>query len=94
MKAIWNGVVVAESDDTVVVEGNHYFPESALQREFFTFSNHKTMCQARSRHGVWPRGFLERRDRCGLTAVPGYPCPHWTIMWISSGKPCMGRASD
>ncbi|NKF15215.1 DUF427 domain-containing protein, partial [Rhizobium sp. BUS002] len=25
MKAIWNGVVVAESDDTVVVEGNHYF---------------------------------------------------------------------
>ncbi|MCB1972940.1 MAG: DUF427 domain-containing protein, partial [Burkholderiaceae bacterium] len=29
MKAIWNGVVVAESDDTVVVEGNHYFPESA-----------------------------------------------------------------
>ena len=30
MKAIWNGVVLAESDDTVVVEGNHYFPESAL----------------------------------------------------------------
>ncbi|MDD2712799.1 MAG: DUF427 domain-containing protein, partial [Simplicispira sp.] len=30
MKATWNGVVVAESDDTVLVEGNHYFPESAL----------------------------------------------------------------
>ena len=30
MKAIWNDVVVAESDDTVMVEGNHYFPESAL----------------------------------------------------------------
>ena len=44
MKAIWNGVVVAESDDTVVVEGNHYFPESALKREFITFSNHKTSC--------------------------------------------------
>ena len=44
MKAIWNGVVVAESDDTVVVEGNHYFPESALRRDFFTFSNHKTLC--------------------------------------------------
>ena len=44
MKAIWNGVVVAESDDTVLVEGNHYFPESALKREFFTFSNHKSMC--------------------------------------------------
>ena len=36
MKAIWNGVVVAESDDTVVVEGNHYFPESALHRDYFT----------------------------------------------------------
>ena len=44
MKAIWNGVVLAESDDTVVVEGNHYFPESALHREYFTFSNHKTTC--------------------------------------------------
>ncbi len=44
MQAVWNGVVVAESDDTVVVEGNHYFPESALKREFFTFSNHKTTC--------------------------------------------------
>ena len=44
MKATWNGVVVAESDDTVLVEGNHYFPESALLQQYFTFSNHKTMC--------------------------------------------------
>ena len=29
MKATWNGATIAESDDTVVVEGNHYFPESA-----------------------------------------------------------------
>ncbi|MDO8449480.1 MAG: DUF427 domain-containing protein [Rhodoferax sp.] len=44
MKAIWNDTVIAESDDTVLVEGNHYFPESALKREFTTFSNHKTSC--------------------------------------------------
>ena len=44
MKAVWNGVVIAESDDTVVVEGNHYFPESALRREYTTFSNHRTSC--------------------------------------------------
>jgi uncharacterized protein (DUF427 family) len=44
MKATWNGVVVAESDDTVIVEGNHYFPESALNRDYVTFSNHKTSC--------------------------------------------------
>lgn len=44
MKAIWNGVVVAESSDTVVVEGNHYFPESSLKREYVTFSNHRSTC--------------------------------------------------
>ena len=44
MKATWNGTVIAESDDTVVVEGNHYFPASALKREYVTFSNHKSSC--------------------------------------------------
>lgn len=44
MKAIWNGVTIAESDDTVVVEGNHYFPEGSLKREYVTFSNHRTTC--------------------------------------------------
>jgi len=44
MKAVFNGVVIAESDDTVVVEGNHYFPESSLKREYTTFSNHRTSC--------------------------------------------------
>ena len=44
MKAIWNGVVVAESDDTVVVEGNHYFPAAALKQEYVVGSNHRTMC--------------------------------------------------
>jgi uncharacterized protein (DUF427 family) len=44
MKAIWNGAVIAESPDTVVVEGNHYFPPESLHREHVTFSNHHTMC--------------------------------------------------
>jgi uncharacterized protein (DUF427 family) len=44
MKAIWNGAVIAQSDDTVVVEGNHYFPPDSLNREFVTFSNHRTSC--------------------------------------------------
>ena len=44
MKAIWNGVTVAESDDTVVVEGNHYFPASSLQRKYVVPSNHRTTC--------------------------------------------------
>ncbi|HEX7868328.1 MAG TPA: DUF427 domain-containing protein [Variovorax sp.] len=44
MKATWNGVTIAESDDTVLVEGNHYFPMSSLNRDAVTFSNHKTTC--------------------------------------------------
>jgi uncharacterized protein (DUF427 family) len=44
MQAIWNNTVIAESNDTVLVEGNHYFPASSLKREYITFSNHKTSC--------------------------------------------------
>jgi uncharacterized protein (DUF427 family) len=44
MKASWNGEVIAQSDDTVVVEGNHYFPADSLRREFVTPSDHKTTC--------------------------------------------------
>lgn len=44
MKAIWNAQVLAESDDTVVVENNHYFPAAALRREFFRESDTRTRC--------------------------------------------------
>ncbi len=44
MQASWNGAVIAESADTVVVEGNHYFPADSLKREYVTFSNHRSSC--------------------------------------------------
>lgn len=44
MKATWNGATIAESDDIVILEGNHYFPESSLNRDVVSFSNHKTSC--------------------------------------------------
>ena len=44
MKAVWNGVVLAESDKTVVVEGNHYFPVDTINEEFFTDSSTHTFC--------------------------------------------------
>ncbi len=43
-KASWQGAVLAESADTVVVEGNHYFPPRALHREFFRESATHTVC--------------------------------------------------
>ncbi|MEM1110449.1 MAG: DUF427 domain-containing protein [Pseudomonadota bacterium] len=44
MKAIWNNTVVAESDDTVVVEGNHYFPADAINTEYFKTSSTSSVC--------------------------------------------------
>ncbi len=44
MRAIYKGTVVAESDDTVVVEGNHYFPREALVDEHFSPSSTSTVC--------------------------------------------------
>ena len=44
MKATWKGAVLAESEDTVLVEGNHYFPEAALRREHFRASATHSVC--------------------------------------------------
>jgi uncharacterized protein (DUF427 family) len=44
MRATWNGAVIAESNETVIVEGNHYFPAEALKREFVVESAHRTTC--------------------------------------------------
>ena len=43
-KAVWNGTVIAESDDTIVVEGNHYFPRDTLNAEFFAASDLQSRC--------------------------------------------------
>lgn len=44
IKAIWNGKVIAESDRTEIVEGNHYFPAEALHKEFFRSSETHSVC--------------------------------------------------
>lgn len=44
MKAIWNNEVIAESDDTVVVEGNHYFPAGAVNKKYLESSDTTTIC--------------------------------------------------
>ncbi len=43
-KAVWNGTVIAESDRTVVVEGNHYFPPDSVHKEFLRPSETHTTC--------------------------------------------------
>lgn len=44
MRAVWKGQVLAESDKTVVVEGNYYFPPEAVRTEFFAPSKTTTVC--------------------------------------------------
>jgi uncharacterized protein (DUF427 family) len=44
MKAIWNDAVLAESSDTIVVEGNHYFPSDSIEKEYFQESATHTIC--------------------------------------------------
>lgn len=44
MKASWNGQIIAESEDTVVVEGNHYFPRESVRDEFLRESKTTTVC--------------------------------------------------
>lgn len=43
-KAVWNDTVLAESDETILVEGNHYFPPEAINSEFFVKSEAQTVC--------------------------------------------------
>jgi uncharacterized protein (DUF427 family) len=44
MKAIWNGQVIAESDETIIVESNHYFPRNSIVEAFYSQSNKTTHC--------------------------------------------------
>lgn len=44
MKALWNGAVIAESEDTLVIEGNHYFPLASVKKEYLKPSTTTTHC--------------------------------------------------
>jgi uncharacterized protein (DUF427 family) len=44
MKAIWNGAVIAQSDDTVIVDGNHYFPAASVTQSYLSPSEKTSVC--------------------------------------------------
>jgi uncharacterized protein (DUF427 family) len=72
MQAIWNGVVLAESDDTVVVEGNHYFPADSLNRAHFTPSSHQSACPWKGRASYYT---VRVGDAVNADAAWYYPDP-------------------
>ncbi|MEO7194376.1 MAG: DUF427 domain-containing protein [Pseudonocardiaceae bacterium] len=63
LRAVWNGVVLAETERTVRVEGNHYFPPESLRREYLTDSKTTSLCPWKglaSYHTVTVRGEVNR----------------------------------
>jgi len=72
MKAIWNNHVIAESDDTVIVENNHYFPQHSVKAEFLISSDTQTTCPWKGRASYHS---LEVDGRQNPDAAWFYPDP-------------------
>lgn len=70
MKAIWNNTVIAESNDTVVIENNHYFPPESLKTEYFKSSETHTTCPWK---GVASYYSIEVGDEINTDAAWYYP---------------------
>ncbi len=71
-KAIWNGVVLAESEQTELVEGNHYFPPDTINRAYFKESDHHTIC---SWKGAASYYHIEVNGQTNQNAAWRYPNP-------------------
>jgi uncharacterized protein (DUF427 family) len=72
-RAEWNGVLLAESDETIIVEGNHYFPPAAVKREYFEDSATQTLCPWKG-HASYLS--IAAGGRTNLDAAWYYPDPH------------------
>jgi uncharacterized protein (DUF427 family) len=70
--ATWNGVVVAESDDIVTVEGNAYFPREAVREDVLRPSDHHTVCPWKGTASYY---HLEVKGQFNRDAVWYYPTP-------------------
>jgi uncharacterized protein (DUF427 family) len=71
-KAIWNGEVIAESPETVMVEGNHYFPAGSVKKEFLRESGTHTVCSWKGTASYYS---LEVQGQTNPDAAWFYPEP-------------------
>lgn len=72
MKAVWNDHVIAESTQTRVVEGNHYFPPESIKPEFFRPSDHHTVCHWKGTASYY---HVQVNGQANLNAAWFYPEP-------------------
>jgi len=82
MQAIWNNIVIAESDDTIVIEGNHYFPPASVNMDFFKRTDLTTDC---FRKGTATYFTLEKDDKKDQNAALDYQKP------LESGMKKVGK---
>jgi len=81
IRAIWNGEVLAESDQTIVVEANHYFPPNSISEEFFSDSDSRTIC---SWKGVASYYDVQVNGKTNNNAAWYYPSPQPAAEKIAS----------
>ena len=79
MKAIWNNQVLAESDNTVVVENNHYFPADSLNKDFFKSSQKHTTCPWKGEASYYD---VDVNGKVNAGAAWFYPSPKTAAMNI------------
>ena len=72
MKATWNDTVIAESNNTIVVEGNHYFPPESLNKSFFENSTKQTICPWKGKASYYT---LRVNNEENTDAAWYYPAP-------------------
>ena len=79
MKAIWENTLLAESDKTIVVEGNHYFPSNSIKQEFFKPSDTHSTCPWK---GLASYYNVQVGEKVNLDAAWYYPEPKETAKSI------------
>ena len=72
MKAIWNGITLAESDKTIIIEGNHYFPPSSIHKDYFKKSSTSSVCFWKGTASYFS---IEVDGKLNLNAAWYYPSP-------------------
>ena len=81
MKAIWDNTVLAESESTIVIEGNHYFPPASLNQDYFSASETHTTCHWK---GVASYYHVKVGDSINADAAWYYPEPKDAVKSIKN----------
>ena len=79
IKAIWNDAVLAESEDTRVVEGNHYFPPKSINWDYFVMNEYHSVCPWKGTASYYD---IEVNGRVNRSAAWYYPQPSSAAMQI------------